>query len=115
MGFEFTIISNDDSAEAMTKLAENVKAAASEGSIVANIQKQAAANGVMTAALKSMKREVIVTTAASEITVIVTVVVPVGSPTPAPAPTPEVLSGASAVSISQSCMMLALVQVGMFA
>jgi len=108
ISFEFQIISNDASPAAMTKLAENVKAAASEGSIVANIQKQAAANGVITAALKSMTREVTVTTTESTATVTVTVVV-------TPTPEPTVLNGATAVSISQSCMMLALVQVGVFA
>merc|ERR1711865_943710 len=69
---EFRIISTDNSDAAVEQLAKNVEAAALEGSIVANIQKHANANGVLTAALKAMERKQTITTTKEEITVTVT-------------------------------------------
>jgi hypothetical protein len=117
----FEVESADSSDAGVAALAAGIVAAAAEGSIVANVQKEASANGVLTQALADMTREQTVTT--ETVTVTKTKMQQVAAPTPAatadptvdtapaPAPTPETIeSGAGAISISQSCMLLALVQ-----
>jgi hypothetical protein len=127
----FKVESLDDSAAGTADLVATVESAAAEGAIVANIQDKANENNVLTAALLNMPREVTVTASVEDDVKIVEQAVAAPAtpaptkaltnaptqaltpvpPTPPPAPTPEVLeSGAGAISISQSCMLLALVQ-----
>jgi len=111
---EFRIISTDNSDAAVEQLAKNVEAAALEGSIVANIQKHANANGVLTAALKAMERKQTITTTKEEITVTVTYIEAASPSTLTPTLAPTVaFSSASlpALSAMASAVCLALVTI----
>jgi len=83
---EITFIIIADNAADLAALSTDLVAAAAGGSIVANIQKAAAANGVLTAALKAMEPEVIIETPTTT-TVKVTVVTIVTGEAPTKAPT----------------------------
>jgi hypothetical protein len=67
--FEFKIVSSSADAGAVAKLTVDAKAAASEGAIVANIQKKASDAGVLVASLKAMPRAVVVTTSTVFVTI----------------------------------------------
>merc|ERR1711934_1183002 len=58
----FEVESADSSDAGVDALATKIVAAASEGSIVANVQKEASTNGVLTQALADMPRAQTVTT-----------------------------------------------------
>merc|ERR550514_1549540 len=76
----------DNSNVGAEALATTIKSAAAEGSIIANIQKAAAENGVLTQELYDMPRKVTVTTVVKADTK--TVMVEVPAPTPAPVDDP---------------------------
>jgi hypothetical protein len=86
---EFNIVSTAVGAGAVAKLSDDVKAAASDGALVANIQKKANAAGVLVASLKSMPRVVVVTTSTVPVTITVTKQV---ATTPSPTPGDNSLS-----------------------
>jgi len=103
------IVENSAAVAAMKK---DVVAAGEEGSIVSNIQKAAAANGVLTEALKTMAPSVIIAPP-TETTVTVTVTTIVKGKDPKKPD--DNLNGAGAVGISHLCMMVAIVQAITFA
>jgi len=90
-GAEITFIIIADNAADLEALSTDLVAAAAGGSIVANIQKAAAANGVLTPALKSMEPKVTIekpTTTTVKVTV-VTIVTGEAPPTKAPTKKPD--------------------------
>jgi cellulose synthase/poly-beta-1,6-N-acetylglucosamine synthase-like glycosyltransferase len=83
----FEIESASDDVTVVDQLRTDVKTAASEGAIVANIQKAASDRGVLTAALNAMKREQVLFSAdvtVGAITKTVDVQIRPGTPTPSP-------------------------------
>jgi hypothetical protein len=80
---EFNIVSKSADAGTVAKLSADVKAAASDGALVANIQKKASDAGVLVASLEAMPRTVVVTTSTVPVTITVTKQV-FASPSPAP-------------------------------
>merc|ERR1719164_304965 len=90
----FEVESAESSDDGVAALEATIKDAASEGSIVANIQKEASTNGVLTQALADMPRAQTVTTETVTVTKTkmqqVAAPAPTADPTadPAPAPTP---------------------------
>lgn len=95
---EFEVISETDDAAQVTSLKDNIVAAMTKGAVVANIQKEASTNGVLTAALSTMVREQTPTVTVTEATV--TVIENV-RPTPAPT-TDDTFSGATSLRSSVS-------------
>merc|ERR1712100_694610 len=93
IAIKFAITSASSQATEVTKLKNNIKEAATEGSIVANVQKAAFHNNVLTASLKAQKRAFTTTTTETTKTVKVYVQVrptpaqPTSPPSPTPAPT----------------------------
>jgi hypothetical protein len=91
---EFQIISNSDDASAVAQLKKDLETAATEGSLVANIQKVASDNGVLVQALKDMQRELtkpVVSTVEVEVEVLVqerTTDAPTKQPTTTPTNAP---------------------------
>lgn len=80
----FEIQSASSNTEQLQMLKDAITEAATEGSIVANVQKQASENGVLTADLQTMTRELIVPTF-SESTKTITVYESTLAPPPTPA------------------------------
>jgi hypothetical protein len=87
---KFDIESNSDSESQVNILQANIAEAATEGSIVAHVQRAAMENGVLTERLASMERSLTVLTKSTSSTKIVTVVklAPTKSPTKFPTDTP---------------------------
>jgi hypothetical protein len=84
------------------KLAATIEKAAISGHIVANVQEQAASNGVLTPSMKAMLRA-LPKPVTKEETVIVTVTVVevvTAAPTPAPSPAPPTLSPTYPMKVS---------------
>merc|ERR1711865_678501 len=100
-----------------TALEANIKEAAEEGSIVAAIQEEASAKGVLTQALKDMEIKLPAPTIEkTTVTVKVVQMVDKNAVTNAPTmpPTESIISGASATSASRVCLALVLCQAIMF-
>jgi len=108
---EITFIIIADNAADLEALSKDVVAAAKEGSIVANVQKAAAANGVLTAGLKAMTLSQIIT-APETTTVPVTVVIYLKGDDPTKKPDDN-LNAASlpALSSMASAICLAMITV----
>jgi len=112
-------------AKNVEKLTMNIKEAASEGSIVRNIQQEASTNGVLTEGLKTMPA-ILPEPTIEEITVSEEVlyleIVPTQAPTPVMTPAPTTapttaptdgFSSASNLQISSVCLALAVYQIVM--
>jgi hypothetical protein len=72
IAIEFNIVPTSADAGAVAKLSADVKTAAGEGAVVANIQKEANDAGVLVASLKAMPRALVVTTSTVPATITVT-------------------------------------------
>jgi len=85
---EFVVVSKEAGTGALEKMKANIKEAAEEGSLIANIKSSAIDNGALTGAMKDMVDEVVVTTVTGTKTIEVAVVKPKPN-TPPPAPASE--------------------------
>jgi hypothetical protein len=105
---EFKITSNSDDTAQADALKANVETAVTSGSVVANVQKEASDNGVLTADLNTMVRALAAPTV-TVATVTVTVATQQRAPTPTPAEADDSLSSASgAGSVSALAVVLAI-------
>jgi len=108
---DFSIVAPDATDDAGgASLAADLKAAASEGSMVANIQKAASDAGVLVAALRNMPRKQTVTTKIVKQTVKVqeAKLAPVTTPSPTASPTKLVLSSATISAVHSMVLVVCI-------